>query len=323
MKKTILLIFLGLISCENSLKQHRSSGAIFGTTYSVIYESKDDFQLEFENIFNAINRSMSTYIPNSIISKVNTNRSTTIDAHFKTVLEGSKQIFEATEGRFDPTIGAVVNAWDFGPEGKIEQLDSLKIKDLMQSVGLDKVTLDGFQITKPIATKLDFNAIAKGYAVDKIADFLSSKNASNFLVEIGGEIVCRGINSKKNTPWIIGIQNPNIESEIPFLDTVVLNDKAMATSGTYRKFKIDENGRRYTHIIDTNTGYPSRTNILSVSVIAENCMTADAYATALQTMPMNRISKFLLAHTELKVFIVFENENKELEFKSFNGFQSN
>ena len=193
----------------------------------------------------------------------------------------------------------------------------------MQSVGLDKVTLDGFQITKPIATKLDFNAIAKGYAVDKIADFLSSKNASNFLVEIGGEIVCRGINSKKNTPWIIGIQNPNLESEIPFLDTVVLNDKAMATSGTYRKFKIDENGRRYTHIIDTNTGYPSRTNILSVSVIAENCMTADAYATALQTMPMNRISKFLSAHTELKVFIVFENENKELEFKSFNGFQSN
>ena len=193
----------------------------------------------------------------------------------------------------------------------------------MQSVGLDKVTLDGFQITKPIATKLDFNAIAKGYAVDKIADFLSSKNASNFLVEIGGEIVCRGINSKKNTPWNIGIQNPNLESEIPFLDTVVLNDEAMATSGTYRKFKIDENGRRYTHIIDTNTGYPSRTNILSVSVIAENCMTADAYATALQTMPMNRISKFLLAHTELKVFIVFENENKELEFKSFNGFQSN
>ena len=159
--------------------------------------------------------------------------------------------------------------------------------------------------------------------MDKIADFLSSKNASNFLVEIGGEIVCRGINSKKNTPWIIGIQNPNLESEIPFLDTAVLNDEAMATSGTYRKFKIDENGRRYTHIIDTNTGYPSRTNILSVSVIAENCMTADAYATALQTMPMNRISKFLLAHTELKVFIVFENENKELEFKSFNGFQSN
>ena len=320
MKKIVLFIFLGLLSCTNSVKQQRNSGGVFGTTYSIIYDSNEDFQQEFEQIFNDINHSMSTYIPNSIISEVNNNRITKIDTHFKTVFETSKQVFDETNGRFDPTIGAVVNAWDFGPEGKIEQLDSVKIKNLMQSVGLNKVSVEGFQIKKPSATKIDFNAIAKGYGVDQIGYFLESNSVSNFLVEIGGEIVCKGINSSKGTPWKIGIQNPNIESDIPFLNSVELYNNAMATSGTYRKYKIDENGRRYTHIIDAKTGYPSRSNILSISVIAENCMTADAYATALQTMNLEELSNFLSNHSELKVYIIFENENKELEYKSFNGF---
>ena len=320
MKKIILFIFLGLLSCTNSVKQQRISGGVFGTTYSIIYDSNEDFQQEFEQIFNNINHSMSTYIPNSIISEVNNNRITKIDTHFKTVFETSKRVFDETGGRFDPTIGAVVNAWDFGPEGKIEQLDSVKIKNLMQSVGLNKVSVEGFQIKKPSATKIDFNAIAKGYGVDQIGYFLESNSVSNFLVEIGGEIVCKGINSSKGTPWKIGIQNPNIESDIPFLNSVELYNNAMATSGTYRKYKIDENGRRYTHIIDAKTGYPSRSNILSISVIAENCMTADAYATALQTMNLEELSNFLSNHSELKVYIIFENENKELEYKSFNGF---
>lgn len=320
MKKIVLFIFLGLLSCTNSVKQQRNSGGVFGTTYSIIYDSNEDFQQEFEQIFNDINHSMSTYIPNSIISEVNNNRIAKIDTHFKTVFETSKRVFDETSGRFDPTIGAVVNAWDFGPEGKIEQLDSVKIKNLMQSVGLNKVSVEGFQIKKPSATKIDFNAIAKGYGVDQIGYFLESNSVSNFLVEIGGEIVCKGINSSKGTPWKIGIQNPNIESDIPFLNSVELNNKAMATSGTYRKYKIDENGRRYTHIIDAKTGYPSRSNILSISVIAENCMAADAYATALQTMNLEELSNFLSNHPELKVYIIFENENKELEYKSFNGF---
>lgn len=320
MKKIVFFIFLGLLSCENSVKQQRNSGGVFGTTYSIIYDSNEDFQEEFKQIFNDINHSMSTYIPNSIISEVNNNRITKIDTHFKTVFETSKRVFDETGGRFDPTIGAVVNAWDFGPEGKIEQLDSVKIKNLMQSVGLNKVSIEGFQIKKPSATKIDFNAIAKGYGVDQIGYFLESNSVSNFLVEIGGEIVCKGINSSKGTPWKIGIQNPNIESDIPFLNSVELYNNAMATSGTYRKYKIDENGRRYTHIIDAKTGYPSRSNILSISVIAENCMTADAYATALQTMNLEELSNFLSNHSELKVYIIFENENKELEYKSFNGF---
>lgn len=320
MKNLTFLFLLLFISCQDNTSQQRNSGAVFGTTYTIIYDSSENFQDEFDQIFDNINRSMSTYIPNSIISEVNRNRTTKIDTQFKTVFEASKIVYKQTNGRFDPTIGAVVNAWDFGPEGKIEQLDSLKIKMLMQSVGLDQVSIEGFEITKPKATKIDFNAIAKGYGVDRIGQFLKSKKVANFLVEIGGEIVCYGLNSIKNTPWNIGVQNPNIESAIPYIDTVVLKNEAMATSGTYRKYKIDEHGRRYTHIIDTKTGYPSKTNILSVSVIAKNCMIADAYATALQTMKIDELSQFLVDHPELKVHIIFENENKELEFKSFNGF---
>ena len=320
MKNLAFFVLLLFLSCQNTTTQQRNSGAVFGTTYTIIYDSSGNFKDEFDDIFHDINRSMSTYIPNSIISKVNKNRTTKIDSQFKTVFEASKVVFKQTNGRFDPTIGAVVNAWDFGPEGKIEQLDSLKIKTLMQSVGLDQVSINGLDITKPKATKIDFNAIAKGYAVDRISQFLKRKKVENFLVEIGGEIVCYGINSIKNAPWNIGVQNPNVQSDIPYLDTVVLINEAMATSGTYRKYKIDQNGRRYTHIIDTQSGYPSKTNILSVSVIAKNCMIADAYATALQTMNVNEMSRFLENHPELKVHIIFENENKELEFKSFNGF---
>lgn len=320
MRNAVFLFLIVLVSCQDKVKQQRNSGAIFGTTYSIIYDSTRNYQSEFDLIFRDINQSMSTYIPNSIISKVNSNETTKIDSQFKTVFQTSKLIHKTTNGRFDPTIGAVVNAWDFGPEGKVEQLDSLKINSLMQSVGLDKVSINGLNINKPEATKIDFNAIAKGYGVDRIANFLKRSGVDNFLVEIGGEIICGGINSIKTAPWKIGVQNPNLESEVPYIDTVVLNNEAMATSGTYRKYKIDENGRKYTHIIDTESGYPSRTNILSVSVVAKSCIIADAYATALQTMKVEDFSGFLSVHPELRVYIIFEDENKELAFKSFNGF---
>lgn len=311
--------FILLFGCKDKTQQ-QVSGAIFGTTYSIIYQSNEDYSSAFDSIFEEINNSMSTYIPKSIISQLNQTDSFDIDSHFNTVFLASKAIFEDTEGAFDPTIGAVVNAWDFGPNGSIDQLDSLKITVLMKSVGLDKVHLSQTKISKPKATQLDFNAIAKGYGVDAIGELLESKHIQNYLIEIGGEIRCRGINSRKNAPWTVGVQNPNLDSEQQFVDTVVLNNESMATSGTYRKFKIDEQGRRYTHIIDTKTGFPSRTNILSVSVITKDCMNADAYATALQTMPLNRLDEFLQQRPQLKVFIVYEDDNKALAFKTFNGF---
>jgi len=321
--KLLLIFCFGLVSCSNTPEQLRAAGPVFGTTYSIIYDSSQNFETAFDSLFFEVNRSMSTYIPTSDISKVNINKSVSIDHHFESVFKTSKEIYTATQGKFDPTIGAVVNAWDFGPDGKIEALDSLKINELMLSVGMDKVTLNNGVILKPKASRLDFNAIAKGYGVDVIGRYLESKNIQNYLIEIGGEIRAKGINTVKNTSWKVGVQHPDLSGDIPYVNTLSLQDESMATSGTYRKFKLDAEGNRYTHIIDTKTGYPIRSGILSVSVVSPNCMVADAYATALQAMTLDKIRMFLKIHPELKVFIVFVNDANELQTEVFNGFPEN
>ncbi|WP_242202327.1 FAD:protein FMN transferase [Aestuariivivens insulae] len=298
-------------------------GSVFGTYYRVIYNAEEDYQKQFDSLFYAINKSMSTYQVNSDITKLNRNEANTVDEHFVNVFNTSKAIYKATHGAFDPTIGAVVNAWDFGPEGKIVNLDSLKIDSLMLSVGLDRVKLEGNRIIKPQQTFIDFNAIAKGYAVDVISGFLSSKGVDNHLVDIGGELKANGINIEKGQAWKVGVENPNFDGTQSINKVIALSDKAMATSGTYRKFKVDEHGNRYAHIIDTKTGYPSKTSLLSISVIADDCMTADAYATAFKTMGIEKVTTFLKSHPELQVFLIFQNNNKALEKLSLNGFPDN
>ncbi|WP_298239313.1 FAD:protein FMN transferase [uncultured Algibacter sp.] len=326
----ILFVFFCLIffSCKNETKQAKTlsventiaNGLVFGTSYKVIYNSDVDFQKQFDSLFYVINKSMSTYQVNSNISKLNRNEDNNVDTHFIKVFNASKQIFEETKGAFDPTIGAVVNAWDFGPEGVIENIDSLKIDSLMTFVGFNKVLHQNNVITKPKGTFLDFNAIAKGYGVDVIGEFLESQNVENYLVEIGGEIRVKGINAAKGSFWKVGVEEPNFDKKQVILKAINLKNEAMATSGTYRKFKIDENGNRYSHIIDTKTGYPSKTNLLSISVITENCMAADAYATAFKAMGIEKVKSFLEAHPELKVYLIFENETNELQTLALNGF---
>lgn len=322
LKKVILcFLLIGFVfSCKKEQKNTILEGSIFGTYYRVTYDSDANYQKQLDSLFYVINKSMSTYQVNSDISKINRNESVTIDEHFEKVFNTSKDIYRETEGAFDPTIGAVVNAWDFGPEGKIVNLDSLKIDSLMQSVGLKQVKLASNKIVKPQGTFIDFNAIAKGYAVDVVSGFLLSKNTNNHLVDIGGELIAKGINTEKKLPWKVGIENPNFDGTQSINRAVSLKGKAMATSGTYRKFKIDENGKRYAHIIDAKTGYPSKTNLLSISVIAKDCMTADAYATAFKAMGIEKVKAFLKEHPELKVFLIFENKNQELETLALNGF---
>ncbi len=316
------IIFIVIVSCKHEQKNAKISGLVFGTTYSVQYYSEGNlnFENQFDSLFYSINKSLSTYQINSDISKLNRNEAVIIDEHFKTVFNSSKEIYNKTKGAFDPTIGVLVNAWDFGPDQKIANLDSLKIDSLMQFVGLNKVNLINNSVDKPKGTFLDFNAIAKGYGVDVIAEFLEHQNVENYLVEIGGEIRAKGINLEKQSTWKIGVENPNFEGEQSILKSITLHNEAMATSGTYRKFKIDENGNRYSHIIDTKTGYPSKTNLLSISVIAKNCMTADAYATAFKAIGIEKVKMFLKSHPELKVFLIFENKKNELETLSLNGF---
>ncbi|MBD0832411.1 FAD:protein FMN transferase [Aestuariibaculum sediminum] len=308
------------LSCTTPVKNTKLRGAVFGTTYSVLYDSEVNYQPQFDSLFSVINKSMSTYISTSDISKINRNEDSLVDAHFKTVFNASKIIYEQTHGAFDPTIGALVNAWDFGPEGKIVNLDSLKIDSLMLSVGFHKAKLEDTTLYKPKGTYIDFNAIAKGYGVDVIGQFLESKQITNYLVEIGGEIRTRGTNIEKQLPWKVGVEQPHFDGSQSILKAITLKDEAMATSGTYRKFKVDDKGNKYAHIINTKTGYPSKTNLLSVSVIAEDCMTADAYATAFKAMGIDNIKSFLASHPELKVFLIFENNNHEFETLSLNGF---
>ncbi|WP_417199106.1 FAD:protein FMN transferase [Bizionia sp.] len=319
----LFLMLIILVSCKQEPTNTKLSGPVFGTMYSVIYDSEVNYQPQFDSLFAVINSSMSTYISDSDISKLNRNETVSVDDHFLNVFNNAKTIYHATNGAFDPTIGAVVNAWDFGPEGKIMALDSLKIDSLMLGVGFNKVSIKNNTIIKPASTFIDFNAIAKGYGVDVIGLFLESKNVKNYLVEIGGEIRTRGTNIEKQSSWKVGVEMPHFDGEQSILNAISLKNESMATSGTYRKFKIDDQGNRYSHIIDTKTGYPSKTNLLSISVIAENCMIADAYATAFKAMGIEKVEEFLKAHPELKVFLIFENDLNEFETVSINGFPEN
>ncbi|MGV6830938.1 MAG: FAD:protein FMN transferase [bacterium] len=317
-----LFIFITLYSCsEAEPVEIQNSGQIFGTSFNIKYFANQDYAQQIDSLFAVINQSMSTYMEDSDISKINRNEASAVDQHFERVFKTSKKIYKETNGVFDPTIGAVVNAWDFGPKGAIVALDSIKIDSLMKSVGLDKVKLRNRNLIKEsLYTFIDFNAIAKGYAVDVIAEYLETKGIINYLVEIGGELRTKGENTTKNSDWRIGIDLPNFEGQQEVLQAITLSNNAMATSGTYRKYKIDENGNRYAHIIDTETGYPSKSNVLSVSVITSDCMTADAYATAFQAMGIDSVKDLLKYHPELKVFFIYENEKKELATLALNGF---
>lgn len=324
MRKIALLLLL-CISCkqETKLQQNLTSGEVFGTYYNIqFFDTKTvDYSKQYDSLFSEINKSMSTYIPTSDISKINLNDTTVVvDYHFKKVFDLSKDIYNNTDGFFDPTIGVLVNAWDFGPEGKIIALDSLKIDSLLQYVGFEKVKCQLGRIEKLPQTFIDFNAIAKGYGLDVIAEFLNDQGHDNYLIDIGGEIVARGTNLMRQNNWHVGIEKPNFDGSQSQQIAVALKDKAMATSGVYRKFKIDANGNKYAHIINTKTGYPSKTNILSVSVIAPTCAVADAYATAFKAMGIEKVKLFLEGHPELKVYFIYEDANKQLQTLALNSF---
>jgi len=325
MKYFISLFCILFFTCKESQSLHKLTGPVFGTTYNIQYYSntKKDFSAAIDSLFAVVNLSMSNYQDNSVISKLNKNESYTLEPHFVTVFNASKTIYNQTNGVFDPTIGSLVNYWNFGSEQNKNGLDSLKVDSLMQFVGFNQVKLRENKIQKKLQTYIDFNAIAKGYGIDVIADFLSRKNISNYLIEIGGEIRVSGTNLNKESNWKIGIQNPDFNGETSYTNVISLKNESMATSGVYRKFKVDENGNRYAHIIDTKTGYPAKTNILSVSVIAENCMLADGYATALQAMDLESIKRFINQNKNLKVCVIFENAKNEFEVLTLNGFPVN
>ncbi len=311
------LMFLSVFSCENTADYETLLGTAFGTKFAIKYQDDlhRDMAKSVDSLVRSVNKSLSTYDKTSDISKINQgDTSIIVDDKFKEVYKKSKRIFNETDGVFDPTIGVLVNAWDFGPEKKLKKLDSLKVKELMLQVGFDKVHILKNRIIKENPkTYFDFNAIAKGYGIDVIGRFFESKNIHNYMVEIGGEVRARG-KSPSNNNWKIGIEHPNFDGTQSIQKIIELNNESIATSGTYRKFKIDKNGNKYAHILNTKTGYPAKSNLLSASVIAPlDCADVDGYATTLIAMGLEKSKEFLKNHQELKAFLIYVDQDGKMQ----------
>lgn len=320
---TVLLV-LAIVSCKKKEEQEITelSGSAFGTTFHITYTDKRDFTNQIDSLFHLINKSLSTYIPTSDISKINSGDTTVIvDAYFKEVFDKSDRIYKETNGVFDPTIGTLINAWGFGPEKEVKQLDSASVKKLMQRVGFDKVKLSNGKIKKENdSTYFDFNAIAKGYAVDIAGRFLENQKITSYLVEIGGEIRTQGT-KLDGSAWNVGIEDPNFDGTQSHKKVIQLQDVAMATSGTYRKFKVDSTGKKYAHIFNVKTGYPAQNNLLSVSVIGKtDCADVDGYATSLMAMPLPKAKQFLEKHQELRAYIIYSDDAGSLKTYSTPNF---
>jgi len=322
----LFLLILVTFSCKKKGNQfnNRLEGHAFGTTFHIVYDANKDFTKQVDSLFHLVNKSLSTYIPTSDISKINQGDTTVIvDAYFTEVYQKSLRIYKETNGVFDPTIGVLVNVWGFGPKKVTEQPDSLQIKELLNLVGFNKIQLDKRKVIKAHDSMyFDFNAIAKGYAIDVVGRFLESKNIANYLVEIGGEVRVRGINKNKNASWEMGIENPNFDGSRSINKIVKLENESAATSGSYRKFKIDSlTGKKYTHILNTKTGYSAQNNLLSVTIIGSlDCADVDGYTTALMAMSLENAISFLEKRPELKGFLIYNDDNGDLQTFNTSNF---
>ncbi len=304
-----------LTGCNNNeLKIVKLEGEAQGTTYHISFTAADTFtyQSEIDSILRKIDTSMSTYLPVSIISGINRNDTAArVDEHFKRVFAKSMEVSQLTDGLFDVTVGPVVNAYGFGFSKK-ENINDRLIAALKPLVGYTKVHLEGDRLIKDNpGIIVDFNAIAQGYSVDVLARFLEDKGVQNYLVELGGELKAKG--KKNNEYWKVGIDKPNENAvEGHELEAVVsLNNKALCTSGNYRKFYL-EGGQKFAHIIDPRTCYPAKQNILSATVVAKDAITADAYATVFMVAGLDEAKKFLATHPELglEVFFVYDEQGE-------------
>jgi thiamine biosynthesis lipoprotein len=318
---------LFLAACASQQKDEvlvRNVGFAQGTTYSLLYMSEDegDYQEGIDSILLVIDSSLSTYKEYSLISRLNQGDTTQLlDHHFVKVFEAFQRVADSTAGYFDCTVASLANAWGFGFSER-EKLDSMRVAELVAKVGYQNVQLKGDSLlSNPTALMLDFNALAQGYTVDVLAAYLDSLGMSHYMVDVGGELKAKGLNADGEY-WRIGIDKPQeeIDEEQRFQTIVSLPNKALATSGNYRKFYV-ENGQKYAHTIDPFTGYPVRHKLLSATVVAEDCMIADAYATAFMVMGVQKSQQYLAAHPELDAYLIFTNRKGEWESWSTAGFQ--
>ena len=326
-KSFFALSFLILFtSCSNKIQLNNLNGYTFGTYYDIKFfsESKNFDESDLDSIFQEFNSSLSTYISSSKISKINSNDEYFVDDLFIDVYNKSKGIYESTEGYFDPTIGLLLEYYGFGPPNNFD-FKKYSFSEILSSVGFDKTRLSSDTIIKDnVLTKLDFNAIAKGYAVDIIASVMDQKNIDNYLIDIGGEIRSKGSNINKNEFWKVAINNPDLNSEDKYYKILNLNNLSIATSGNYRNYKIDSiTKKKYVHVINPITGKSEQGNILSVSVLSKSCFKADAYATAMMLGDIDYAIDLTNRVGEIESFIIYVDSNNDIADYSSDGFMKN
>ncbi|MCU4162598.1 FAD:protein FMN transferase [Carboxylicivirga caseinilyticus] len=325
MKRYTAMLVLGLllVSCGKNTTFFKNEGLVFGTIYHFTYEADKDLDEEVKKVMNDFNMSLSTYQENSVISKINRNQSMETDEYFRTVFNKAKEITAATEGAFDMTVAPLVNAWGFGFSNK-DSVTTALIDSLMEDVGMDMVELkEGIIVKQRPGIMLDASAIAKGYAVDVVADYLESKGVNNYMVEIGGEMRVKGSNPK-GLNWKVGIDKPIDDPEVlerQLQEIISISNVALATSGNYRNFYLKD-GKKYAHTISPYTGYPVVHQLLGVSVLAPDCMTADAYATAFMVLGVEKGMKIVENNPDLEAyFISAGTDGNEYEITLTEGFK--
>lgn len=324
MKRLAILfgIIVLLTSCNRQPKKIMLQGEAQGSYYAITYydEQERNFQHEIDSIFHAVDVSVNLWVDTSVISKVNRNEDVTLDSIFIDNFNIAQEAARLSDGYFDPTISPIVAAWGFsykhGDSITPQLIDSLK-----QLVDYRKVLIEnGMVIKENPAMTLDFNAIAQGYTSDLIASFLDSRGIKNYLVDTGGEIMAHG--TKPNgQPWIVGIEKPadNWDSEQVVHTRIALRDKGLVTSGSTRKY-VERNGKRYSHCIDPNTGYPVEHQVLSVTVMANSSVWADALASICMVMGMEKSLPLIESMDDVEAYYIYVNEKNELETFATEGF---
>ncbi|MGL5635883.1 MAG: FAD:protein FMN transferase [Bacteroidales bacterium] len=295
---------------EPAAEYQKDQGRIFGTMYNISYDYPANLKKEIEEELKEFDYSLSPFNPNSIITKVNLNDTTVIlDKWFINVFESGKRVAQVTDGAFDYTVAPLVNLWGFGFK-KSDSVNEQVVDSILQFVGYTKVALvNGKIIKQDPRTMIDASAIAKGYACDVVAELLRSRGIVNFMVEIGGEIVAGGVNPKGKM-WRVGINKPiddstSMVSEIE--EVVEISNMALATSGNYRNFYVKD-GKKYAHTINPQSGYPIQHNLLSATVVAPDCMTADAFATAFMVMGLEESLRIVDADPSIEAYFIYTDE---------------
>ena len=321
-----LLCMILLASCRHRKEPVliKVGGETQGTYYAITYYHDDSTNLQpsIDSLLNRFDSTASTYKANSIISRMNNNDpAVRADEMFGIIFQKAREVSEKTNGAFDITVGPLVYAWGFGLSNRLK-MDQHVVDSLLPLVGYKKVNLvNGKLIKTDPRIRIDYNAIAQGYAVDVVAAFLDSKNIQSYLIDIGGEVLARRT-KPGGEKWSVAIEVPtkNADDERTIQAVVLLQDMAISTSGSYRKF-YEENGIRYSHTIDPSNGYPVKHTTLSVSVLAKDCMTADAYATAFMVMGVEKGKEYLKKHPKLDVYYIYTAPDGSMQTYFTKGFE--